>query len=40
MKRDCLHYSKPEQAIRYMRTIKDIFDPNAILNPYKVIPRQ
>jgi len=40
MKRDCLHYSKPEQAIRYMRVIKETFDPQLILNPYKVIPLQ
>jgi FAD/FMN-containing dehydrogenase len=38
MKRDCLHYSKSDQAIRYMRVIKETFDPHFILNPYKVIP--
>jgi len=38
MKRDCLHYSKSEKAINYMRFIKKAFDPHLILNPYKVIP--
>lgn len=26
--------------IDYMRPIKDIFDPNGILNPYKVLPHK
>jgi D-2-hydroxyglutarate dehydrogenase len=35
-KPDALHYSKKGDAIRLMRSVKNLFDPNAILNPYKV----
>jgi FAD/FMN-containing dehydrogenase len=38
MKRHKLHYSKPPEAIRYMQSIKNLFDPNHIMNPYKVLP--
>ncbi|KAJ2783831.1 D-lactate ferricytochrome c oxidoreductase [Coemansia javaensis] len=37
MKRDYLRYSKSPEMIAYMRRIKDVFDPNHILNPYKVL---
>ncbi|KAJ2019359.1 D-lactate ferricytochrome c oxidoreductase [Coemansia sp. RSA 2337] len=37
MKRDYLRYSKSPEMIAYMKRIKDLFDPNHILNPYKVI---
>ena len=37
-KRDFMHFSKPDPAIQLMKQIKPIFDPNAILNPYKVLP--
>ncbi|ORX71486.1 hypothetical protein DL89DRAFT_127195 [Linderina pennispora] len=37
MKRDYLGYSKPKEMIDYMRRIKAMFDPNGILNPYKVL---
>jgi FAD/FMN-containing dehydrogenase len=33
-----LNFSKSEEMIEYMQKIKDLFDPNAILNPYKVLP--
>jgi FAD/FMN-containing dehydrogenase len=33
-----LHYSKTNEMIGVMRQIKDVFDPNGILNPYKVLP--
>lgn len=33
-----IHYSKTEPAIKLMRDIKRIMDPNGILNPYKVLP--
>lgn len=33
-----LHFSKSQQLIRAMRQQKDLFDPNGILNPYKVLP--
>ncbi|KAJ2517247.1 D-lactate ferricytochrome c oxidoreductase [Coemansia sp. RSA 1939] len=37
MKRDYLPYSKPPAMIDYMKRIKTLFDPNGILNPYKVL---
>lgn len=33
-----LHYSKSKEAIKLMKDIKRIMDPNGILNPYKVLP--
>lgn len=38
-KKEYLSFSKSLEMIEYMRPIKDIFDPNGIMNPYKVIPR-
>jgi (R)-2-hydroxyglutarate---pyruvate transhydrogenase len=32
-------YSKPKLAVTLMHQIKELFDPNDILNPYKVLPR-
>jgi len=32
-----LNYSKSEDMIRVMRQIKGVFDPNGIMNPYKVL---
>jgi FAD/FMN-containing dehydrogenase len=26
--------------IEYMKPIKDLFDPNGIMNPYKVLPHK
>ncbi len=33
-----LNYSKSNQMIKYMKEIKRVFDPNGIMNPYKVLP--
>ncbi|OQR88185.1 D-2-hydroxyglutarate dehydrogenase, mitochondrial precursor [Achlya hypogyna] len=33
-----LHLSKTPDAIHMMRQMKQVFDPNGILNPYKVLP--
>ncbi|KAF0695290.1 Aste57867_13886 [Aphanomyces stellatus] len=33
-----LHLSKSDSAIRMMQQMKHVFDPNGILNPYKVLP--
>lgn len=34
-----LEYSKTQPMIMYMQKIKDVFDPNGIMNPYKVLPQ-
>lgn len=34
-----LHYSKSNTAISIMKQMKQLMDPNGILNPYKVIPK-
>ena len=39
MKPQFLHYAKQENAINYMKQIKNVFDPNNILNPYIVLPQ-
>ena len=31
-------FSKPQAAIDIMRQIKQVFDPNGIMNPYKLLP--
>jgi len=33
-----LEYSKTKPMIEYMKRIKSVFDPNGIMNPYKVLP--
>lgn len=33
-----LKYSKTPEAISFMKEIKQLMDPNGILNPYKVLP--
>lgn len=35
-----LHYSKSAESIKMMQKIKKLFDPNEILNPYKVVPEK
>mmetsp|Transcript_13765 Transcript_13765/g.34611 ORF Transcript_13765/g.34611 Transcript_13765/m.34611 type:complete len:434 (+) Transcript_13765:250-1551(+) len=40
MKADCMGYSKTPEAVRVMRGIKKLLDPNNILNPYKVLPNE
>eukprot|EP01130_Rhizamoeba_saxonica_P003732 TRINITY_DN1551_c0_g2_i1.p1 TRINITY_DN1551_c0_g2~~TRINITY_DN1551_c0_g2_i1.p1 ORF type:complete len:427 (-),score=107.22 TRINITY_DN1551_c0_g2_i1:1132-2412(-) len=37
MKADHIHYSKSEIELEIMKNIKQIFDRNGIMNPYKVI---
>jgi len=37
-KRNCIHYSKSDSAVRIMKQIKTVFDPKGIMNPYKVLP--
>lgn len=33
-----LHIQKSPQILRLYKQIKGIFDPNGIMNPYKVVP--
>ncbi|CAB3989332.1 D-2-hydroxyglutarate dehydrogenase, mitochondrial [Paramuricea clavata] len=35
-----LHYSKSMECINIMKDLKKMFDPNGILNPYKVLPNK
>jgi len=37
-KRDMIGYSKSMAAVNWMAHLKELFDPNHILNPYKVLP--
>ncbi|XP_030382519.1 D-2-hydroxyglutarate dehydrogenase, mitochondrial [Scaptodrosophila lebanonensis] len=37
LKKDYLKYSKNAVAISWMRDMKNMFDPNGILNPYKML---
>ena len=37
-KPEYLHYSKTKESISIMKDLKKMFDPNSILNPYKVLP--
>ena len=32
-------YTKSQEAVKLMGQIKRVFDPNGILNPYKVLPQ-
>ncbi|KAF7279777.1 hypothetical protein GWI33_006760 [Rhynchophorus ferrugineus] len=34
-----IHYSKSPESIQIMKQLKKMFDPNGILNPYKVLPK-
>jgi len=40
MKANCIHYSKNDAMVQMMRKMKNLFDPNGILNPYKVLPSE
>ncbi|CAH0627234.1 unnamed protein product [Chrysodeixis includens] len=33
-----IHYSKDKSALQLMKDLKQLMDPNGILNPYKVLP--
>ncbi len=37
LKKPYLHYSRPASEIAYMKAIKNIFDPNNIMNPGKLL---
>ena len=37
-KRDYIGHSKSAPAVEWMQNLKRLFDPNGILNPYKVLP--
>ncbi|XP_020519912.1 D-2-hydroxyglutarate dehydrogenase, mitochondrial isoform X2 [Amborella trichopoda] len=39
MKANEIHYSKSSEAVHLMASIKGLFDPNGIMNPYKFLPR-
>ncbi|KAJ3114766.1 hypothetical protein HDU96_001709 [Phlyctochytrium bullatum] len=39
MKAPYIGYSKSEDAIRMMKDLKQLLDPNGILNPYKFLPK-
>jgi FAD/FMN-containing dehydrogenase len=38
LKSEYLGHTKSAQMIDYMGKMKKVFDPNGILNPYKVLP--
>ena len=38
MKNEYVAFSKPDTALEVMAALKTLFDPNAILNPYKYLP--
>jgi (R)-2-hydroxyglutarate---pyruvate transhydrogenase len=38
MKTHALQYSKSQVSIDWMKKIKQVFDPNGIMNPQKVLP--
>lgn len=38
MKCDKIHFSKRPELVKLMHQMKQILDPNGILNPYKVLP--
>jgi len=37
-KRNYIGYTKSPSAVNIMHSIKKLFDPNNILNPYKTLP--
>ena len=40
MKAEHIRYSKSDSAVAWMRKMKTLFDPQGILNPYKVLPQE
>lgn len=37
-KRHLMQHSKSKESIKMMKQVKNLFDPQNILNPYKVLP--
>jgi FAD/FMN-containing dehydrogenase len=35
-----IHHTKSREAVHWMKHIKQLFDPNGILNPYKTLPNR
>ncbi|PKA65552.1 putative D-2-hydroxyglutarate dehydrogenase, mitochondrial [Apostasia shenzhenica] len=40
MKADKIHYSKSAETVQVMTSIKKLFDPKGIMNPYKLLPHR
>lgn len=40
MKANAIRYSQTEEAVAWMKKLKALFDPNSILNPYKLLPSE
>jgi FAD/FMN-containing dehydrogenase len=38
MKPQFIYYSKSYEMVNFMKSIKDLFDPEGIMNPYKLLP--
>ena len=38
LKRDQLHFSRSPEEIEMMRGLKQVFDPNDVMNPGKLLP--
>ena len=38
VKNKYIHHSKTPEAVALMKQLKDMMDPNGILNPYKTLP--
>ena len=39
-KANFLQYSKSKEMVQYMKKIKQVFDSNGIMNPYKLLPEK
>ena len=37
LKRDFLHFSRSEEELELMRSLKQVFDPNGVMNPGKLL---
>ena len=37
-KRNFIYHTKSRSAVQLMKQVKNMLDPNGILNPYKVLP--